>query len=204
MKEETAAIWQDLQEKGRACYARLREWTVSNPRRATQRAAFLVVALTFGLIIAWYPFTGWKTYDMMPVGLTVDLPSKPVAAGAGGRVPTPVAVFESRTEDVAVVVAAFETVTGEANPAHHVLKRAMDYLAHRPDMADVEYQITTRPFKRRPACHVSGKFTRDGADCRVVGTFVVLEGRVAQILCLFNDLEGARTMERIMKSVDIL
>ena len=197
-------MWQELQDKVRPYVARLRAWAARNPRRTAQWGLFGLVAFAFAIIMAWYPFTGWKTYDMLPLGLSLDLPSKPKPVMPTEDIPVPVAVFESRTEEFAIVLAAFESVTGEANAAQHVAKRAMDYLSHRPDLTNVKYQMTIRPFKGRFACHVSGTFQRAGAECRAVGTFVVLDGRIAQVLCLFSDLDGARVMERVMESVDLL
>jgi len=197
-------MWQDLQRIIGPYVARFGDLASKNPRRTVRWTLFGFVALAFGIIMAWYPFMGWRTYDMLPVGLSLELPSKPKAVAPAEGAPVPVAVFESRTEEAAVVVAAFESVAGEANAAQRVLNRAMDYLSHRPDMENLKYQVTTRPFKGRRACHVSGTFQRAGAECRVVGTFVVLDGQVAQVLCLFSDLDGARVMERIMESVDVL
>lgn len=197
-------MWQDLQKKVRANVAHFGALASKNPQRTVRWTLFGLVALAFGIMMAWYPFVGWKTYDMLPVGLSLELPSKPKAVVPAEDGPVPVAVFESRMEEAAVVVAAFESVAGEANAAQRVLNRSMDYLSHRADMENMKYQVTTRPFKGRPACHVSGTFQRKGTECRVVGTFVVLDGRVAQVLCLFNDLDGARVMERIMASVDVL
>jgi len=204
MTECKAAVWESLQQAVKVNMARFRETAAANPKRVVTWALFGLVALAFGIMLAWYPFMGWRTYDMLPVGLTLELPSRPEAVSLAKEAPVAVAVFECRTEKAATVVAAFDNVAGERNALQRVVKRTMDYLSLRSDLENLKYQVTIRPLKGHPAHHVSGTFKRDGAECRVVGTFVALDGRVAQVLCLFSDLDGARTMERIMASVDLL
>ena len=183
----------------------MREYCRSHPRRAIGAGVVVAVGLGVGVLTAWLSFSAWNDYQVTPLGIVVSLPAPPqLVSGGDAQSPT---VVESRSPHLATVLAGFprsSTPDGKVG-AQFQIDRAMKYLATRPGITKLTYEVTTVPSATPPAWQVSGICLNQEVPSRVVGTFVDTDTRSVHILCLFSEEKnGMRAAQRVLRSVAIL
>ncbi len=176
-------------------------WAKAHPGRAKGAAAVLLLLLAGATVLIWYPIFGWRSYDVPALGLSLDLPKRPVLTATARSAP----VYECRTRETAIVLASVEHGDSVVVPnTGTIVSRAMQLLHSQDGVTDLAYEVTRARIDGKPALKVSGHFKRDATLCRVLGYFVNVQARTSHVLCFYSDSDGAAVVERVLASVRVL
>lgn len=178
---------------------KFKDYCEAHPRRVGLWCGALMVLVAACVVLVWYPVQSWRTYEIKPARVVVELPSVPQPTSA--RIEVGAAVFEARTTAVAVVVASFHWECESGVQREAAVRHALSYLVGHPDIDGLQYRVARARIEGETAWRVRGRFARNGVLCRLAGLFVSDAERTRHVLCFYSDEKGAGVAERVLRSV---
>jgi len=181
-----------------------------NPRQSRVLLSVLGLGLVLGLLMAPWGGPQWQTYDIDEVGVTVDLPRKPVRTAVpedkqGDRR----LLYEANVEELAVLISGgthkHQYMTP---PLNEMAKRAVIFLSSVPDIDGLRYRTVATTMNGRRALQVTGTFRRRGVhgdlvgavQCDLAGVVSSSTERHWHVFVLSVGDKGKRTARRILSS----